>query len=90
MMKKGLTISIYGYNIKIEITVDGNFERDQHMAWMVWDYPEPAEETPEPRCPVCGEVCGTVYRDRYFEIVGCDECVMAHDAGETEECFLPR
>ena len=60
------------------------------MAWMVWDYPEPAKEEPEARCPVCGEVCGTVFRDRYFEIVGCDECVTVHDAGATEECFLPR
>ena len=59
------------------------------MAWMVFDYPEPRaapEETA--RCPLCGEECSLIYRDRYFEIVGCDECVTVHEAGETEECFV--
>lgn len=57
------------------------------MAWMVYDYPEP-EETKEqpPVCPVCGNECYEVYRDRYFEIVGCDQCVTVHDAWKTEEC----
>jgi len=57
------------------------------MAWMVWDYPDPPAEPPEARCHVCGEVCAAVYRDRYFEIVGCEGCVTVHDAAETEECF---
>ena len=58
------------------------------MAWMVRDYPQP-KRPPRgaPRCPVCGEVCAGLYRDRYFEIVGCDLCVTMHDAYETEECF---
>lgn len=59
------------------------------MAWMVYDYPEPhGRGEREPRCPVCGAACSEVYRDEFFEIVGCDECVTEHDAWETEECFV--
>ena len=58
------------------------------MAWLVYDYPEMrTREEREPLCPVCGGACSTVYRDRYFEIVGCDECVTVHDAWETEDCL---
>lgn len=57
------------------------------MAWHVYDYPEPhGAEEPEPICPICGAACASVYRDMYYEIVGCDECITAHDAWETEEC----
>ena len=38
---------------------------------MVYDYPDPPRrEEREPICPVCGSECCTVFRDRYFEIVG--------------------
>ncbi len=58
------------------------------MAWMVYDYPEPhGRGDREPLCPVCGAACSEIYRDEFFEIVGCDGCVTAHDAWETGECF---
>ncbi len=44
----------------------------------------------EPCCPVCGRVCDTIYRERYFEIVGCENCVSQHEACETEACYEPR
>ena len=57
------------------------------MAWMVHDYPEPGSPEHPPLCPVCGAECATAYRNWAFEIVGCDECVMACDAWETAECL---
>lgn len=39
----------------------------------------------EPVCPVCGERCGTIYRDKFFDVVGCDECVTTYDAWEWME-----
>lgn len=41
----------------------------------------------EPKCPVCGEVCETVYKDVYGEILGCDQCLTARDAWDEEECL---
>lgn len=26
-------------------------------------------------CPICGEECDTLYRNKYLDIVGCEECV---------------
>lgn len=46
-----------------------------------WNVPK------EPRCPVCGSECETVYKDKMGDILGCDECLTAHDACEEEECF---
>ena len=43
-----------------------------------------------PICPICGEECDIVYRNRDREIVGCGECISWHDAWETEECFPER
>lgn len=40
-----------------------------------------------PRCPVCGAECDTIYKNRYFEIVGCDECIRTADAWEVNDCF---
>lgn len=58
------------------------------MGWGVYDYPEPPGE-PEniPHCPVCGCECGMIYRDRNYEIFGCDECVTTDDAWEVDECM---
>lgn len=40
-------------------------------------------ETPKTRCPVCGELCRKVYRKaRYFEIVGCEHCLIELGADE--------
>lgn len=35
-----------------------------------------------PICPVCGEECDTVYRDRCGDYVGCEHCVESKDAWE--------
>ena len=40
-----------------------------------------------PRCPVCGEECETIYRDRFGTYVGCDICMETKDAWEVPECF---
>lgn len=41
--------------------------------------PEPAGEW-WPRCPVCGEETDTFFRNKYFDIIGCDECLKTVDA----------
>lgn len=41
--------------------------------------PEPRLDPPEydePHCPVCGEVCETIYR-QYGEIIGCSSCISS-------------
>lgn len=55
------------------------------MSWGVYDYPEPPGE-PEniPHCIICGKECGTIYRNRDFEVVGCEECITAYDAWEDD------
>lgn len=40
-----------------------------------------------PHCPCCGEVCETVYRDRYGAYIGCNECLTTRNAWEVEVCF---
>lgn len=47
-------------------------------------YPSLAEY---PHCPVCGEDCDTVYRDKWGNIAGCGECLSEADAWEVNECF---
>ena len=49
-------------------------------------YPD-GKEPKYPRCPVCGEECETVYRDRFGTYVGCDICMETKDAWEVPECF---
>ncbi len=49
-------------------------------------YPD-GKEPPAPRCPICGEECETIYRDRSGECVGCDICMEALDAWGVPECF---
>ena len=49
-------------------------------------YPDGREPT-YPRCPICGEECETVYKNIYFDVVGCDECMETKDAWEVPECF---
>lgn len=39
-----------------------------------------------PRCPVCGKECETIYKVDGI-IVGCDECLQIDDAWEVPECF---
>ena len=40
-----------------------------------------------PICPICGEECATIYRDRCGAYIGCDVCVETKDAWEDPECF---
>lgn len=49
-------------------------------------WPDGKEPT-YPLCPVCGEECETIYRNRAGEIFGCDGCISTADAWETQECF---
>ncbi len=52
-------------------------------------YPD-GREPVYPRCPVCGDECETVYRNKNYEIVGCDCCVRTDEAWEVEDCFPER
>ena len=45
------------------------------MGWGVHDYPSPPPEEPMPECPVCGAETDTFYRDKWGNIVGCEDCV---------------
>ena len=56
-------------------------ERTGYAPWKKQEYPV---------CPVCGEECETIYKDRYGEIVGCDCCVVQEDAYESDRCFSDR
>ena len=40
-----------------------------------------------PVCPICGEECETMYKDRYGAYIGCDVCVEVKDAWEVDDCF---
>ncbi len=47
----------------------------------LWGYPRRPRE--DPRCPVCGRWCQTVYV-RWGHTLGCEKCVRAVDAWEME------
>ena len=49
-------------------------------------YPD-GKEPEYPHCPVCGEECDTVYKNKDYEILGCDVCLRAVDAWICSECF---
>ena len=49
-------------------------------------YPDGKEPT-FPICPVCGEECEEIFRDKDLNIVGCDFCIKQSDAWEEPECF---
>ena len=40
-----------------------------------------------PHCPVCGEECETLYKDRFGAIVGRDVCIEEWDAWDCPACF---
>lgn len=44
------------------------------------DYKEP--EYRPCTCPVCSEECESIYKDRWGNICGCENCVDRHDAWE--------
>ena len=46
------------------------------------------KEPQQPICPVCGEVCETVYREFGTDkIIGCNECICTEDACNCPLCF---
>ena len=45
------------------------------------------DEEKVPRCPICGDECDTVYKDKTGDIVGCDQCLRPCDAYDEYECF---
>ena len=47
------------------------------------DYTEPRRKTH--CCPVCGEPCEKLYKDKWGEIFACDECVEEVDAWEEDD-----
>ena len=50
-------------------------------------YPD-GKEPVSPHCPICGEECETIYRERYGGLyVGCNVCVETKDAWEVSDCF---
>ena len=53
----------------------------------MYGYQWEPDEHPEPRCPCCGEICETIYRDINGDIVGCSECLESEKATECEECY---
>ncbi len=44
-------------------------------------------ESPYPRCPICGEECDTIFKAQNQNAVGCDNCINRIDAWEMPECF---
>lgn len=50
------------------------------------EYPDYYDWQKDPVCPVCGEVCDTIYySDFYGGIVGCSECITKKDPEEVSE-----
>ena len=45
------------------------------------DYPDPPDYK-VPCCPICGEQCEIIYKDKWGNICGCDDCIDALDAWE--------
>lgn len=45
------------------------------------------DDGPEPICPICGEECETMYKDKFGAYVGCDVCITMVDACDVEDCF---
>ena len=53
---------------------------DSHMSAALDRYlTTPPEEQPV-FCPICGEECDTIYKDRDGTIFGCENCVTTQDA----------
>ena len=45
-------------------------------------YGYPPYEILDVCCPVCGKECDTIYKDRFGDEVGCENCIETMDAGE--------
>lgn len=42
------------------------------------------QEDPHDICPICGAECETIYTDRGNNVVGCEECLTAHEVWDYE------
>ena len=49
-------------------------------------YPD-GREPVQPRCPICGEECETIYQNHLGNYVGCDVCTEIRDAWYVPDCF---
>lgn len=38
-----------------------------------------------PICPVCGAECETLYKDKWGDVIGCEDCVTAVEAWEEND-----
>lgn len=48
----------------------------------------PKGRDPEiPYCPICGERCDEIYKDKDNWVFGCDICISRVDAWDEESCF---
>lgn len=50
----------------------------------MWGMP-PYDDPPDVHCPVCGKLCDTIYKDKFGDEVGCENCIVTEDAYEWDE-----
>lgn len=55
---------------------------------MATGYPDGEPEYPH--CPLCGEECGSIYKDGNGDILGCEQCVSVKNAWDVDQCFRER
>lgn len=44
--------------------------------------PMEPQEGRVPHCPWCGEECDTFFKDKFGEVIGCENCVTEVDAAD--------
>lgn len=52
-------------------------------------YPD-GREPEYPICPICGEECEIIYKNKDRSIIGCDMCISQEYAENVDECFSER
>lgn len=45
----------------------------------------PYDDDPEPTCPICGNECEIIYKDKDGTEFGCEHCIRTTDAREWAE-----
>ena len=48
-------------------------------------YGYPPYDVPDVHCPICGKECDTIYKDKFGDEVGCENCIVVEDAYEWDE-----
>ena len=48
-----------------------------------WGYPP--YDDPEVHCPLCGKECDTIYKDKFGQECGCENCIVIEDAWDWAE-----